>query len=71
MNVKSTLLSALEQYRGDDYERAKMAFRGYTAKEMQEYYNGKSGKTRQQILDIFAAHVKNCEEARDYVNSHL
>lgn len=47
---------ALQQYRGDDLERASVAFRGLSPKEMQTHY-GASRRTRQQILDGYQQHV--------------
>jgi len=48
-------LEQMEQMRGDDLYRAKMAFRGMTDKQMGEQH-GLSGKTRQQILSEYEAH---------------
>lgn len=60
--TKRVVLSALSQYRGDDYERASHAFRGLTPTQMQEQH-GASGQTRQEILDGYREHVKAVEAA--------
>jgi hypothetical protein len=64
--IKTTLLLALDQYRGDDYERAKAAFRGYSVEEMNTEH-GHSGQTRKQILDGYAAHAQKVHDARKFV----
>ena len=64
--VYNTIHRALERYRGDDYERAKAAFRDMTPSEMQEQY-GFSGKTRQQILDGYREHVENVQAAINWM----
>jgi hypothetical protein len=58
--TKETVLIALQNYMGDDLERAKAAWKGLNSNAMNELY-GKSGKTRQQILDEYQEH-------RDKVN---
>ena len=55
--TKETIKRALERYRGDDYERASMAFRGLTPEQMQEHH-GWSGQTKQEILDGYRQHVE-------------
>lgn len=50
MNRQQQLaIRALENLKGDDTYRAKMAFRGMTSAQMDQQY-GESGKTRRQIL---------------------
>lgn len=48
--------------RGDDYERAKLAFDRMTPEQMQEQY-GQSGKTRQQVLDRYRQYTEQCDAA--------
>jgi hypothetical protein len=52
---KEVVLAALSQHLGDDYARARAAFRHFTPQQMQEQW-GMSGKTCQQILDEYKAH---------------
>lgn len=66
--IKDTILTALFSYQGDDYARAKAALQGLDGKTMNSQYSG-SGKTRQQILDEYAAHDKKVKDAIDYVKS--
>lgn len=54
--IRATMLAALRQYRGDDLERAKAAFRGCSPEQMQEVWSG-NGETRQEVLDEYQNHV--------------
>lgn len=65
-DIKQTLLSALSQYRGDDYARASNAFRRCSEAALDEQY-GQSGKTPRQILAEYAAHDAKVQAAVDYV----
>jgi hypothetical protein len=62
VHLKQTIRDALLQYRGDDLNRARAAFRGLSPKQMQQQH-GQSGKTRAQILEGYEQHVRNVEEA--------
>lgn len=53
--TKKLVLQGLQYLRGDNLERAKMAFRGLNPQQMQEQH-GESGKTRQQLLDEYQRH---------------
>lgn len=66
--IQIVILVALRQYRGDNLERAKMAFNGYTKKEMNEQY-GQSGVTCQELLDKYQSHVDEVEEAIKWVKN--
>lgn len=55
----------LQQDRGDDLERAKSAFRGMSAEQMQEPH-GNSGMTRQRILDCYIEARKDDEEILEF-----
>ncbi|HEX4841342.1 MAG TPA: hypothetical protein VFV60_04180 [bacterium] len=66
--TKQIILSALQQYRGDNYERAQSAFSGLTPTQMQEQH-GQSGQTRQEILDGYRTHVKAVQQAIDEVTN--
>lgn len=66
--IKTTILNALNNHRGDDYERAARAFRNYTPTEMQAQY-GQSDKTCQQLLDDYRNHVKQVETAIKFVEN--
>lgn len=67
-DIRDTIRSALSNYRGDDLERAKSAFRNFDAKQMQEQH-GFSGKTRQQIVDGYEAHVADITAAFIWLES--
>ncbi len=60
--TKRTILRALQNYRGDDYERASHAFRGLTPEQMQQPY-GHSGQTKQAILDGYRQHFQRVQDA--------
>jgi hypothetical protein len=66
MSIKVTIQKALEQYRGDDLERAKAAFRGCTPEQMNQPW-GESGMTRAEYLKRCEQHVKAVEDAQAYV----
>ena len=53
---------------GDDLERAKAAFRGYTPEEMQKEY-GASGRTCQEILDGYKKDRAEREAVLEWVKS--
>lgn len=65
---KETVMYALMNYRGDDYARAQLAFRGMTDEQMSEQY-GESGSTRQQILDGYREHDQQVQAAIDYAKT--
>ena len=67
-NIKKLLLAALSQYRGDDLERAQLAFRNRTPAQMQEYY-GQSDQSCQQILEGYEHHVARCEAAQKWLEA--
>lgn len=52
---KELALRALEQMRGDDLYRARVAFRGLSAEQMQEQH-GQSEQTRAELLASYEAH---------------
>lgn len=60
--TKQFIVSCIEQHRGDDFYRAGLEFRDCTPKEMSQPY-GQSGQTRQQILDSYKEHERQCNEA--------
>ena len=55
-------IAALRAYRGDDLERAKLAFCRYTPLQMQEPH-GESGQTRAELLAGYEAHRKEIDGA--------
>ena len=59
---KETILAALRNYRGDDLERAEMAFRHYNPKQLNEEY-GQSGKTCLEILEGYSDHSREVDAA--------
>jgi CRISPR/Cas system-associated protein Csm6 len=60
--TKELVLKELNRLRGDDYERAKAAFRNRTPKQMQEIY-GASGKTCQALLNECREYAEKVERA--------
>ncbi len=53
--IKHTILVALSNHRGDDLERARMAFQRFTQKEMDLPY-GQSDATPREILAAYEQH---------------
>jgi hypothetical protein len=62
---RALTIRALEQLIGDDFIRATNAFRGRDLTEQ----HGQSGKTRQQVLDDYAAHDRRIRRAIEWVRS--
>lgn len=65
---RATLLSALDMYRGDDYERASSAFRGLNPEQMKQEY-GMSGQSCQSILDGYKERVDRVNDCRKLIES--
>lgn len=65
---QQTIISALQQHRGDDAHRARAAFAGLSPAAMQEYH-GWSGRTRAEILAQYEDHERRCTEAIKWINS--
>lgn len=63
-------IQAVEQMRGDDLYRARMAFRGLTSKQMDEQF-GQSGKTRRQILSEYELYDAKCNAAIGWLKTLL
>jgi hypothetical protein len=59
--AKETLLRLIGNARGDDLQRARLAFRSLSPAQMQEQH-GQSGQTRQQILDSYETHNREMDE---------
>ena len=69
MNAHAELaVRALMTMKGDDTARARAAFRGMSADQMQKLY-GESGKTRAQILSDYEAHDALIDAAIGWVQS--
>jgi len=64
--IRETIITALQNHRGDDYERARRSFANCSNGQMQEKY-GASGMTRRQILDGYKHHVDLVDAAIEYV----
>jgi len=69
-NIKQFIIQCIEQAKGDDYIRSKLAFSKYTSEEMQQQH-GESGFTRQQILDQYKNHVDKCGLAINTVKRYI
>lgn len=70
LKIKTTLIAALSQYRGDNVERARAAFRNCTQEQMDQVY-GFSGQTRRQILAEYEEHAREVDEANTWVRQQL
>ena len=68
--MKEFIIRCIERARGDDLYRARMSFRGMTAKQMQEQH-GNSGRTRQQVLDGHRNRHDDCDAAIALVREKL
>lgn len=62
--MKKFIIDCIEAARGDDLQRARRSFEGLNM--TQEY--GKTGRTRQSVLDGYIAHNDKCNEAIDFMN---
>ncbi len=65
---KKMAIQALEDKKGDDTYRAKMAFRNCSPEQMKQEY-GQSGETRQAILDSYIERDKRIDAAIAWVRS--
>jgi hypothetical protein len=63
--IKNILLRAIDQYDGDDLERAQAAFRGH---DLSTSY-GFQGKTKAEIIAEYQRHRDKCNEVRAWVRS--
>ena len=59
---KEVILDALNNYHGDDLERAEIAFKNFSTQQLNEQY-GQSGKTCRQILEGYRKHSAEVENA--------
>lgn len=67
---KQIIIQALENMKGDDSFRARLAFRGMTVGQMNEQH-GASGKTRAQILAEYEACDQRIDAAIAWVNGQV
>lgn len=73
MTAKETqlfVIRCLENAKGDDLYRAKLAFKGMTPDQMQEQH-GQSRKTRQEILNGYLEHEAKMINAIAWVKAQL
>jgi len=63
-----TILRVLYNYRGDDLERAKAAFRGLSIQDMNKQYR-ESGKTCLEIVQGYENHVAKIESIIQIFNN--
>jgi len=66
MNPKDKLLSIVNNAKGDNLERAEMAFRGLSDEQMKKQH-GASGNSRQEILDGYKKEREEYNAARDFL----
>lgn len=64
-------IRALENSKGDDLERARRAYNGFTQEQMAVPYYGQSGKTRAQILVEYEAQRLEIIQAIAWVRNAL
>lgn len=64
---KQLAIKALQNMRGDDLYKARVAFYKFTTQQMQEQH-GESGMTRAQIIEQYEITNKNIESAIQWVN---
>lgn len=64
--AKDKIIRILQNAKGDDTARAKIAFKNLSKKEM-EFQHGYSGKSRQEILDGYLAHDKEIDDLIDII----
>lgn len=67
-DYRAFAITALERMRGDDFYRAKAAFRNYTPEEMQKQY-GVSGRTCAEILAEYEEFDTKVSETIAWVKS--
>jgi len=65
---KEVALAALQSMRGDDLERAELAFRGLSPEAMQRQY-GDSGHTRAEIVQHYRAARAEIDNAIQWVEA--
>ena len=70
MQHASVILSALNQYLGDDHIRAQRAFSRYSPEQMKQPY-GYSGQSAQEVLDDYVNRAKRIEAAIKYVKDNI
>jgi hypothetical protein len=73
MNTQShydLTMAALQAYKGDNYSRAKAAFRGLSPEKMSSHY-GESGITRQEILDTYKRHEDAVDAAMRWLTQKV
>lgn len=68
MTPQQKLRQIVENARGDNLERARLAFGGMTSAQLDEQH-GQSGKTRRQILKGYEDERASYEAARALVES--
>ncbi len=66
MDIKKTILAALETYRGDNAERGRRSFKGLSAEQMNQQY-GQSGKTYAELLRSWEDHEREVDAAIAHV----
>ncbi len=62
MTAKEKLMQIVECAKGDDLERAELAFRGLTEDQLKEEY-GQSGRTKGEILTGYRNERREWEKA--------
>lgn len=64
--IKQFIVDCIEQHRGDDLARAKLAVRGFSSQKMQEKI-GQSDQTWQEILYDYQSRNDRCDEAIKFI----
>lgn len=66
--TQAIVLSALQQYLGDDHIRAAMAFKGLNAEQMKQDHE-QSGESRQSLLDGYIDHANKVKIAIEEIKN--
>jgi len=66
---KQLIIRALNNLKGDDLERARMAFRDYTPQKLNDTFYGDSGRTPAQIIKDYEERNALIDEAIEWVKS--
>ncbi len=65
-----TAIYALEQMKGDNLARARAAFRGMTAKQLNEPH-ANAGMTRLEVLNGYETHDRKCDAAIAWIKTTI
>ena len=67
---KKLAIFALENLKGDDHIRARLAFKGYSPEQMKKEY-GRSGETCEDILNGYEKRVSKIDAAINWLQNSI